>query len=573
MALSNEKRAAQSSQAPIHHALLTKRNLAVLIAALGVASFVYTKFSFHIPHQSTREDELRCRTPLPQFLAKHHPSADHPVLREAARNFDRDLEDWFNKSDVDSIAIAVVSSGGSVYEGFRGALRANETDETERGTVDRDSIYRLASISKLFTSLETLILRDKGVVNLDDSLSKIFPQFRYTPNDDPITLRQLMSHISGLGRDWPPGSAVNVWPGSLEGTGPGWYNGLPFPSNEEFMDGIARNCLVAPPYTVPSYSNTGYSLLGLANVAANKLAEGNDAPLTHADLLHRDIFEPLNLVDSSFICSDANKANIAIASVSSVEVDLDFGDATNPAGGQMSSLSDLVKLMQTFIDPTRPESLLRPYTIREWMRPMHAFSDDYSEIGALWEIYQYKDSYNRKLRMYQKLGELIGHHTAFTISPTSSFGAVVLTTGPSMQTIPLNELVFSHFQPAFDQINEELTRKLLEGRWVSEDELCEVSIVVDAGSLFVSAYSINGTDVLKTIHPDGVPRKTALWSTGGGEFRLAVSIPNTGCFYQWAALDQYAYDRGFPTNLLRLVDGDAGPTLQVPAIAIDLKRV
>lgn len=68
----------------------------------------------------------------------------------------------------------------------------------------------------------------------------------------------------------------------------------------------------------------------------------------------------------------------------------------------MSSLSDLVKLMQTFIDPTRPESLLRPYTVREWMRPMHTFSDDYSEIGALWEIYQYKDSYNRKVRMYQK---------------------------------------------------------------------------------------------------------------------------------------------------------------------------
>lgn len=166
MALSNEKHVAQSSQAPRRHSLLTKRNLAVLAAALGAASFVYTKTSFHIPYQSTQEDELQCRTPLPQFLSKRHPSADHPVLREAARNFDRDLKDWFDKSDVDSIAIAVVSSGGSVYEGFRGALRANETDESERGTVDRNSIYRLASISKLFTSLETLILRDKGIVSL-----------------------------------------------------------------------------------------------------------------------------------------------------------------------------------------------------------------------------------------------------------------------------------------------------------------------------------------------------------------------------------------------------------------------
>lgn len=133
------------------------------------------------------------------------------------------------------------------------------------------------------------------------------------------------------------------------------------------------------------------------------------------------------------------------------------------------------------------------------------------------------------------MGELIGHHTAFTISPTSSFGAIVLTTGPSMQTIPLNELIFSHFQPAFDKINEELTQKLLEGRWVSGDELCEVSIVVDAGSLFVSAYSINGTDVLKTIHPDGVPRKTALWSTGGSEFRYVQVLPFPFLVFVWCA--------------------------------------
>ena len=106
-----------------------------------------------------------------------------------------------------------------------------------------------------------------------------------------------------------------------------------------------------------------------------------------------------------------------------------------------------------------------------------------------------------------------------TINPSSSFGVIILTTGPSMQTMQLNELILSHFQPAFDTIAEELARQNLAGKWVSPDGHYEVSIVVDSGSLFISRYMINGTDVLKTIQPDGISRRTALWSTGGNEFR------------------------------------------------------
>ena len=74
----------------------------------------------------------------------------------------------------------------------------------------------------------------------------------------------------------------------------------------------------------------------------------------------------------------------------------------NPSGGQMSSLSDLIKVMQVLINPQRPDSILSPFTVREWMRPMHAWFDDYSEVGALWEIYSSTDSYGRKQKLYQK---------------------------------------------------------------------------------------------------------------------------------------------------------------------------
>lgn len=121
--------------------------------------------------------------------------------------------------------------------------------------------------------------------------------------------------MSGLGRDWPPGDAKGSWPESRGGAGPAWYNGLNFPTREEFLSSIAVNRLVAQPYTLPSYSNTGFSLLGLANVAWNQAKEGEDAPSTHAELLSRDIFVPLELNSSFFVLTEETKSRIAVASV------------------------------------------------------------------------------------------------------------------------------------------------------------------------------------------------------------------------------------------------------------------
>ena len=104
-----------------------------------------------------------CRAPLPSFLATKAPSGTEPPLQKAFGQLDSVLQRYFDQGGIDSLSVAVVGSEGSLYESFLGTRRANESDV---GTVDRYSIYRLASISKLFTALETLILRDRGVLKL-----------------------------------------------------------------------------------------------------------------------------------------------------------------------------------------------------------------------------------------------------------------------------------------------------------------------------------------------------------------------------------------------------------------------
>ena len=161
-----------------------------------------------------------------------------------------------------------------------------------------------------------------------------------------------------------------------------------------------------------------------------------------------------------------------------------------------------------------------------------------------------------------------------------------------METIPLNQIVFSHFQPAFDRIAEEKTRETLEGTWASSDHSVQVAITLEKGSLFVSEYLINGTDVLKTIQPDGVSRRASLMSTGGQDLRfvlfststktseinysfgsLAVSMPGTGCMFNWIGLDQYAYGNGYATNMLTVQQNAGHISILVPAISTELERV
>lgn len=142
-------------------------NVVVVAALLQVAMrSVVPSSSPRRPSASHQPALHECRAPLPSFLATNAPSGAEEPLQKAFNQLDSVLQRDFDQGGIDSFSVAVVGSDGSLYEGFWGKRRANESDVGEDTTVDRHSIYRVASISKLFAALETLILRDGGVLNL-----------------------------------------------------------------------------------------------------------------------------------------------------------------------------------------------------------------------------------------------------------------------------------------------------------------------------------------------------------------------------------------------------------------------
>ncbi|KAJ7476847.1 beta-lactamase/transpeptidase-like protein [Mycena galericulata] len=534
-----------------------------------------------------------CHPPLPDIFAQTPIRNDSPGISSVLSEVDASIQQWFSAGGIDGLVVAIVTGQGVVYETAIGPLKANETAPNKRGAVDRHSIFRIASGSKLFATLETLVLREKGALQWDDPAHKYFSDFSYAPGgwsnqtdtgetSGPITLRQLASHMSGLTREFPRGNMKN-WPHSLEGTGPPPLNGCPFPTTDQMIKGLRKYPLTIPTYSYPLYSNVGMAVLGQVAVAANAAFEASQnvtgSPTTWAGLAERDIFAPLGLNGSSFIVTPKNKAHVAVASKDSHEVDWDFLDAMSCSGGQMSSLSDYIKVMQTILDPRRPESLLPPHVIREWLRPIHGWMDETTEVGMLWEIEKIRDSYARPIRIFQKLGVLGASRSVFAINQEMSYGVALLMTGTSPTAGDIVLDIFRRLQPTLDRLLALSATELYAGRWtLNGSDESEIFITVVEGSLWITKLRLNGTDVLRLVQdiPDSgkksTPKPITVWSTGRlHEFRMAFALASQVCMRSWATIDD-GFARGYPTDLIYFSEDSHGMQLHVPSVDVVLTR-
>lgn len=75
----------------------------------------------------------------------------------------------------------------------------------------------------------------------------------------------------------------------------------------------------------------------------------------------------------------------------------------NPAGGQFSSLSDMIIVVETLLNANHPRSQISQYSLDKWLQSVHTFQeDDWTEIGFIWEIIKARDSNHRLRKIYWK---------------------------------------------------------------------------------------------------------------------------------------------------------------------------
>ncbi|KAI0350806.1 beta-lactamase/transpeptidase-like protein [Trametes cingulata] len=569
----------------------TTSAVVVAIASLLAGSYYSGHLRFPERFFSPDKDLYRwnCRPFLPSLFAETPPPRTHPAIRDAVASVDRFFASRFAQGDIDSLSVAVVAADGPLYERNFGVTRGNETSSPPTTS---HSTYRIASTGKLFPVLEGLILEQRGIISWDDPVDKYLENFTYRIDGvdpeaacegvpkPPLTLFQLASHLSGLGRDWPAGTVSN-WPHDMFGGGPPPTNGHPFPSNEDLLRAIARHHLTSPPWFYPAYSNTGSGLLGLALAAASSAAAGDAETISYADLVKRDIFGPMGLNGSHFLTTDENKHLVVVPSLAPEVADQDFLDAMNPAGGQFSSLSDLIMVTQTLLNPRHSKSQLSPYTRDKWLRTVHSFEeDDWTELGLMWEIIKAKDSNGRSRKIYWKLGAMAGYHSALAIHPGSSYGIVVLMAGHYPDAAKLTYDAFEIFQPAMDKALSDMVTELYAGEWRDDSDVARPSsalIVAEKGTLYVEQYTLLGVDALKNFGAQG---KLALRTTGRrDEFRLDTGIPgyngqkHMGCYPYWNGQDLWGVRNNAAVNTLYFRGEEGQRRLHVPSLNLTLRRV
>ncbi len=128
------------------------------------------------------------------------PAAGDPWSRVAALYRQR-----VQQTGIVGSSLMFVKDGKVVHNAFEGLQ-----DRTTRRPVDEDTIYHWASITKTFTGVAIVQLRDRGLLSLDDPAVKYVPELRQVNNPfgdmSQVTIRQLMSHSAGFrSGTWPWG--------------------------------------------------------------------------------------------------------------------------------------------------------------------------------------------------------------------------------------------------------------------------------------------------------------------------------------------------------------------------------
>jgi CubicO group peptidase (beta-lactamase class C family) len=180
------------------------------------------------------------------------------------------------------VAAAVVRDGAVVWWGAAGLA------DVEHGRAPTlDTQYRIGSITKTFTAVLLLQLRDAGRLDLDDRLDQHLPGSRH----GDVTLRRMLAHLSGLQREAVGGPAGEVW------------ETLEDPDRETLLRGFEQASKVLPPGRRWHYSNLAYSLLG--EVVARSTGTTWESALSERLLgplgLHRTTIDPVEPRASGYL--------------------------------------------------------------------------------------------------------------------------------------------------------------------------------------------------------------------------------------------------------------------------------
>lgn len=492
---------------------------------------------------------------IPAVLGGHLPGPAYPAPQDISSDSSRVAASWKNvtatleqtlKGDgLGKLASVMLKNTTfsvgmfSLHDPDASSLQYHHTaPSTLNGTygtksVDADSIYRVASISKLITTYAGMVKLHENDWNIP--LTKIYSTFKEfvekTAVDfdatrdiewDRITVGDIAAHIGGIPRLGLPISGDLLLlslanPAVLDKWGLPTVNrseimaqypclqslgsGVLECDIDDYVKGIASNLPRYQPAASPLYSDSGFFLLGgaLANLTAMSLD----------DLYKKALFEPLGLKNTfskpPSEPKDINRTVIAGA----VESALQEIPITTPSGGIYSTINDLSKIGISILNST-----LMPIDRKNrWLKPVTFTGNLHYALGRPWEIYRYehKDS-GVVTDIYTKLGDSGSYSGLLVLVPDFDIGFSIL--GASNGTVQaqavqlIADTLTNSLMPALVSQGRQETLSNLAGTYKSKDKKLNTTLTVtvpssckSAPGLVITEWVSNSTD-LKSLLAD-----------------------------------------------------------------------
>ncbi len=285
------------------------------------------------------------------------PMTDYgPAVARLEKLIEREVAD----KKLPALSVALVDDQRVVWaKGFGHRDRA-KTDPATPGTV-----YRVGSVSKLFTDVAVMRLVERGVLDLDAPVAKYLPDFKPANpfNATPVTLRMLMAHRSGLVREPPVGNYFDPTEPPLEKT-------------VASLNGVD---LVYPPGERIKYSNAAVAVVG----AVLQKTQGE----RYENYVKKQVLDPLGMGGSDFSPTPAVRKNLADAVMWTYHgrefpaPTFELGES--PAGCLYAPVTDLAKFASCLFAGGKAGGgqLLKPETVDAMLSLQFAKPDDKAGFG------------------------------------------------------------------------------------------------------------------------------------------------------------------------------------------------
>jgi CubicO group peptidase (beta-lactamase class C family)/D-alanyl-D-alanine dipeptidase len=282
-------------------------------------------------------------------------------------------------------------------------------DPDQKVSATANTVYRVGSVSKLFTDIAVMQLVERGELDLDAAVGRYLPDFTpQNPFVQDITLRQLMSHRAGLVREPPVGH----------------YFDPTEPTLKETVESLNQTSLVYEPEKQIKYSNAGIAVVGYV------LEQMKKKPF--ADVLRETVLAPLGMESSRF--EPSPEINRALAKAYMWTYDgrefeapsFELGMA--PAGCMYSSVNDLGRFMKAMFAGGHP--ILEAETLEAMFEPQYAEAGATQGYGLGFAVAEVEGH-----RLIRHGGAIYGFATELGFLPGEKLGVAAVTTMDGANTV------------------------------------------------------------------------------------------------------------------------------------------